>query len=71
MSRELAKRKIAHVEYLIDADKQRLDEYYQSVHKAGLPDPYVTPTFVIYDEVLPNDPSIELIEATIAKHRKI
>lgn len=71
MARELAKRKIAHVEYFIDEDKQRLQEYYRSIHKAGLPNPYVTPVFVIYDEVLPNNPSIEAIVATIAKHRKI
>lgn len=71
MARELAKRKIAHVEYFIDADKQRFDEYSSSIVNAGLPSPFVTPTFVIYDEVLPNNPSIEAIEAVIAKHRKI
>ena len=71
MTRELAKHKIAHIEYYIDEDKQRLDEYYESIRKAGLPEPTGIPTFVIFDEVLPDNPSIEVIEATIAKHRKI
>ena len=70
-ARELSKRKIAHTEYFIDTDKQRLDEYYENMRKADAPNPYGIPTFVIYDEVLPNNPSIEAIEATIAKHQKI
>ena len=70
-TKELARHKIAHVEYLIDKDDQRLNEYYESIRNAGLPEPTGIPTFVIYGEVLPDNPSIEAIEATIAKHQSI
>ncbi|HEY0666324.1 MAG TPA: hypothetical protein VGD24_09680 [Gallionella sp.] len=69
MAKELAKQEIAHVEYFMDKDQQRLAEYHETIRNSGLPNPYVTPIFVIYGEVLPNNPSIESIKATIAKYR--
>jgi hypothetical protein len=67
---ELAQLNIAHVEYFIDEDKERDDELTSRINAAKLPRrAYGTPIFSIYGEVLPDNPSIEVIKATIAKYR--
>jgi protein-disulfide isomerase len=69
-AKELAELNIAHVEYFIDEDKERDDELTRSINAAKLPNrAYGTPIFSIYGEVLPDNPSIEVIKATIAKYR--
>lgn len=71
-AKELARHQIAHVEYFMDEDPQSEKEFSAAIRNAGMPiKPYGTPVFVIYDEVLPNNPSIELIKATIAKQKKL
>ena len=69
-ARELAENKIGHVEYFIDVDSERANELDERIRQAKMPiQPYGTPIFAIYGEVIPNNPSINEIQSAIARHR--
>lgn len=66
--KELRQAGIRYSEYFIDEDKSRMNELNDKLEKSGLPPRrYGTPIMDVKGYMMPNNPSMEKIQAQIAK----
>lgn len=68
--KELRQRNIAFTEYFIDKDSSRLDELNSKLAKAGFsPRSFGTPIMDVYGVMLPNNPSMDVIQQHLNKYQ--